>query len=284
MSDFATPIESVDWDKAYQDWHLYLNNMPPGGEESRAHWNARVGRFLRKTGRSDYINQLIELLDLAPEDTVFDMGCGAGSLAVPLAKEGHDVIAVDFAEAMLEGLAQLAEEEGASGRIKTFQRSWQQDWSDLPVADVAISSRSFVSADLATTLPKLEKQARKRCVLSVGAGDRPFRDARIFEAMGRDAEAKVPPRELGLITNYLWANGRLPRVDYIEYPGFWSRDTREELEDAIGKTHAPQNEEQERLLAVFLEEHMTYDEDEGKWTLDYPRKDRWGVITWDVVS
>lgn len=283
MSDFATPIESVDWDKAYQDWHVYLNNMPPGGEESREHWNSRVGRFLRKTGRSDYVNQLIALLDLEPGESVFDMGCGAGSLAVPLAKEGHDIIAVDFAEAMLDGLAQVAEEEGVSDRIDVYQRSWQENWDDLPMADVAISSRSFVSADLANTLPKLERQARKRCVLSVGAGDRPFRDARIFAAMGRDAEASVPPRELGLITNYLWSVGRFPRVEYIEYPGYWSRGTREELEEAIRKTHVPQDEEQERLLASFLEEHMAYDEDEGRWTLDYPRKDRWGVITWDVI-
>lgn len=283
MSEFATPIESVDWDKAYRDWHDYLGNMPPGGEESRAHWNARVGRFLRKTGRSDYINQLIALLDLAPEDAVFDMGCGAGSLAVPLAKDGHHVVAVDFADAMLEGLAQLAAEEGVSERIESFRRSWQEDWSDLPAADVAISSRSFVSADLAQTLPKLERQARKRCVLSVGAGDRPFRDARIFKAMGRDAEANVPPRELALITNFLWANGRFPRVDYVEYPGRWSKSTREELEEAIRSTHTPQNEEQERRLSAFLEEHVTFDEDEDRWSLDYPRHDRWGVITWDVA-
>lgn len=283
MEEFKTPIESIDWDEAYRNWHDHLGNMPPGGEESRAHWNARVGRFLRKTNRSDYINQLIALLDLAPGESVFDMGCGAGSLAVPLAKEGHDIVAVDFADAMLEGLVQLASEEGVADRILPYQRSWQEDWSDLPAADVAVSSRSFISANLEHTLPKLEGQARNRCVLAIGAGDRPFRDARIFEAMGRDAEAHVPPRELALITNFLWANGRFPRIAYIEYPGYWSRSTREELDEAIRATHVPQNDEQEQRLAAFLEEHMTFDEEEDRWALDYPRKDRWGVITWSVV-
>jgi tRNA/tmRNA/rRNA uracil-C5-methylase (TrmA/RlmC/RlmD family) len=47
--------------------------------------------------------------------TVIDLGCGTGSIALPLAKEGYDVIGVDLSPEMLTEADHKAMEEGVSG-------------------------------------------------------------------------------------------------------------------------------------------------------------------------
>ena len=61
-------------------------------------WNKRAPSFGGALFSSPYAQQFIELLDLKPGDTVFDMGCGNGAIAIPLAKAGYHVVARDFSE------------------------------------------------------------------------------------------------------------------------------------------------------------------------------------------
>ncbi len=83
----------------------------PGSPESKARWDRKAPSFARKPTRSGYISQLIERLGLGVGESVFDMGCGSGTLAIPLALAGHDVIAVDFSDGMLGEL-----QRGARGK------------------------------------------------------------------------------------------------------------------------------------------------------------------------
>ena len=275
-------MRNIDWAEAFERSRRSFDKGAPGSEESRTNWDAKAAGFAHKPKRSDYTFQLIERLDLQEGERVFDMGCGSGTLAVPLAEAGHDVIAVDFSRGMLDELERAASEHGVSDRITVYQRSWQEDLSDLPVADVSLSSRSFFTDDLADGIAKLEEHARDRVFLTCGAGDLPYRDARVFEAMGRTEDVFMFPQELMTIASYLWSTGRLPRIDYIEYPGVWHRETREELEATIRDAHKPNDDEEERRLEAFLSAHVIEDTSHGWWTLDKPREDRWAVISWKV--
>ena len=308
-------VTAIDWAAAYEHRPHSHDKAAPGSDESRAFWDAKAAGFAKKPQRSDYLFQLMGLLNLKDGETVFDMGCGSGTLSVPLARAGHDVVAVDFSTGMLGELEEAAAragvaarwgagadapcegaasgnaanggegtgaEAGASGDIVLYRRSWQEPWDELPVADVAVSSRSFVTDDLIDGIAKLEAQARRRVVLTCGAGDLPYRDARVLEAMGRAEEALMPPAELMIIANYLWSRGRFPRIDYIEYPGVWHRKTREEMEETVRAAHAPRSEAEEAALAAFLAEHIVQDGENGWWQMDYPRQDRWAVIQWEV--
>ena len=78
--------------------------------DSRDYWNHRAATFTR-TATCDYELWLMRLLALDPADTLLDMGCATGTLAVPLARAGHRVHACDFAEAMLAILNQRAAQE-----------------------------------------------------------------------------------------------------------------------------------------------------------------------------
>lgn len=63
-------------------------------------WDKRARHF-RPLETAPYARDFINLLALEPRESVLDMGCGAGSIAIPLAQAGHPVIAADFSPAML---------------------------------------------------------------------------------------------------------------------------------------------------------------------------------------
>ena len=63
-----------------------------------------------------HIHAVWEKYGLKPE-TVIDLGCGTGSIALPLAKEGYDVIGVDLSPEMLTEADHKAMEEGVSVSI-----------------------------------------------------------------------------------------------------------------------------------------------------------------------
>lgn len=93
--------------------------------DSREYWNKRAATFTRTATRA-YEHWLMKLLALDPSDTVLDMGCATGTLAVPLAKRGHHVHACDFAEAMLAILSKRAARDRLP--ITAHLLAWEDDW------------------------------------------------------------------------------------------------------------------------------------------------------------
>lgn len=65
------------------------------------------------------IRRVVALLGLAPGEGVLDLGCGPGLLALPFARAGMDVTAVDPEPEMLEALETAAKTEGLAVRALT---------------------------------------------------------------------------------------------------------------------------------------------------------------------
>ena len=76
----------------------------------------------------NHIHAIWEKFGLQPK-TVIDLGCGTGSIALPLAKEGYDVIGVDLSPEMLTEADHKAMEEGVSVRFAC------QDMTELELED-----------------------------------------------------------------------------------------------------------------------------------------------------
>lgn len=89
--------------------------------------------FMEQVGYDQWMNHIHaiwEKFGLQPK-TVIDLGCGTGSIALPLAKEGYDVIGVDLSPEMLTEADHKAMEEGVSVRFAC------QDMTELELGEEA---------------------------------------------------------------------------------------------------------------------------------------------------
>jgi SAM-dependent methyltransferase len=201
---------AIDWGK---EWIVRSDARNESDDSSV--WDARSEDYAMRKDMSDYASAFLAGLDLAPGDTVFDMGSGTGALAIPLAEMGYRVVCGDFSPGMRTALRKRAVEAGVSDAISTFAMSWEDDWQAAGVApksvDIAVASRSVMVHDLRSALEKLESIARKQVAITV-----PTR-------FGPRAEREVGEMLYGLpylpdsiyAVNILFDRGRNPNVSYI---------------------------------------------------------------------
>lgn len=176
--------------------------------DSRDYWNRRAATFTH-TATCDYELWLMRLLALDPADTLLDMGCATGTLAVPLARAGHRVHACDFAEAMLAILNQRAAQESLP--ITSHLLAWDDDWQAAGLGensvDVAFASRSLMAADVQPYIRKLDLAARVKAAVVVPGGSLPSADPQLLAHLGRPA---APPRAVESVKRVLADLGRVP--------------------------------------------------------------------------
>ncbi len=105
------------------------NEVAVTDEAQAARWDKRAEHFARHRdeGRSQKrtagVFALLEEAGFHPEGaTVLDIGCGPGSLSLPLARAGADVTALDISTGMLDRLREAAGREGLS--INAVECSW----------------------------------------------------------------------------------------------------------------------------------------------------------------
>lgn len=78
----------------------------------------------------DHIHAVWKKYGIAPK-TILDLGCGTGSILLPLAQEGFDVIGVDLSSEMLTEADHKAMEAGVSVRLAC------QDMAELDLGEQA---------------------------------------------------------------------------------------------------------------------------------------------------
>ena len=278
------------------DWNEMWRSTEDSIERSNNldFWNDFAPRFGRKNAEADpYIELFYEYMEADPKDTLFDMGCGPGTLAIPFAKKGHEVFAADFSPEMLKQLMIRAEDAGVAERIHPIELNWNEDWSlrDLPKCDIAFSSRSFISRDLTSSLEKLESVAKRR--VCIGAWDLPAAgyDRHLAKAIGYERP--------GIGTHYmimgeLMDRDVFPEMKYIYTPFRQNKyPTRQAAEESLRGAFSHMTVEQEEKFVQYLEEHLTHHPEksmfqgkelDGYWQLDHNDNSSIAFISWNKRS
>lgn len=271
-------IDEIDW---HQEW--IDRQKARRAADNSEYWNMRAHSFYRNARTSPYASEFMRLANVQPGETILDMGCGSGTLAIPYARAGHEVYACDFSQTMLDILDEVARNEGLSDRVHTKLVSWDDDWdaAQMPQVDVALASRSMAADDMLDAINKIESRARRRVCCTLGTNESPRIDPVLMRAVGRP-EPGAP--EFIYAMNMLWSTGRLPELSNITS---LRQDLFEQPEDAIAK-HAEIMElspQELELLRAYTAEHMVsvQTEDGERWRYDHERMTNWAFISWDVA-
>ncbi|MDO4834148.1 MAG: methyltransferase domain-containing protein [Bacillota bacterium] len=289
-------MERIDWNELWK-----ANRRSENKNNTSQFWDSFAVNFRKKArdGKKDpYIEKFYELMEAEEGDTIFDMGCASGTLAIPYAQKGHEIYAADFSEEMLRVLMEGAEEAGVADRIHPILLDWNEDWfeRDLPQCDIAIASRSLIFEDLTASLKKLESVAVRR--VCVGAWDTPVSgfDRYVAKAIGYERSGYGVN---WFVMNELMDRDRYPEQIFIRSPfriakfGSFEEGVRALRESfRYGLT-----DEQEKALAEYCREHLKFHsvEDGGEisargdaqgkkefWQLDHSDMSTMAFIRWEV--
>ncbi len=211
MEPFVPLLTTRDWNEEWKQ--LQQRRRTP---DDASYWDKRSATFATKDAPNPYVERFLELAAVRPGETVLDMGCGTGALAIPLAAAGHKVVAADFSQGMLERLQEALYEKQVRGVIPK-RMSWSDDWAALGVrpgmVDVCLASRSVATADMKDSLLRLTSAARRRVCITLTTGSSPRLDDRMLAAVGLD---RVLGRDHLYAFNILANEGLKPELSYIE--------------------------------------------------------------------
>ena len=266
-------ISDIDWNEVIKKKKEVKQN--PGGKGSDF-WNKRAPSFADHAGRTFYPDSFLKIMNPESSWTVLDMGCGGGTLAIPLSSKVKHITAVDFSERMIEILRGEADRQGINN-IETIKASWTDNWSEAGIGeyDVAIASRSLAVDDIRSALIKLNNAARKRVIISTVVGDGPF-DRKMFEAVGRERADSI---DYIYFYNLLYQMGILAGISFIVEENNKTFKSHEEAFESMNWMFQDMTHDEEVLLKKYLGEHLVATD--GGLTLDYKKTSRWAVIWWD---
>jgi SAM-dependent methyltransferase len=233
------------------------------------YWNRTAASYDRNKNEinSRRLEKTLELFKrhhlLFPGMKVLDIGCGTGTLAVGLAKEGAHVTAVDFSSGMLDQFQKTLTpdiEDKITLLCKDFhdiileERGWEKGF-DLVIA--------FMSPGVNTpeAFFKMMRASRQGCAVRGWAlkKNHPILVSLWEKIMGTKLEDK--PQSILFKVNLLFSMGIFPEItfDTIE----WDQDTstEEEFENCMSffkKATAKPEAELARIIRPYLDSAAEY--------------------------
>lgn len=292
---FKTLLSTADWNAEWK--RVQKARRRP---DDAKHWDHRAQTFPTDMHAGPYSKRFIELMGLKPGETVFDMGCGTGAIALPLAKMGHKVVAADFSQGMLDSMQQIIDAQDVRYVFPKLM-SWDEDWAAKGVrtgmVDVCAASRSITTADLRDSLLRLTDIARRRVCITLPTGSSPRTDECIMKELGlADALFRQHLYAICILTS----EGLLPRVDYIRSERFETFDSEAEAAESLrrmidGAAGAVVSEADRQAayarLHAWLNDNLVPNEHAGgpdvhgvpqkALRLRNPRVITWAFISWD---
>lgn len=147
--------------------------------------------------------------------SILDVGCGPGTMALPLAAAGHSVTALDWCRPMLDNLEQAANEQGVAG-VRAVQARWE-DYRPDRQHDLALAS-FFPDALNVRGLERLESWCREKVALVLGTGEESFAFRREMWQQVLATPYHDGGFHLACALGWLNASGRRPNLRHLAWP------------------------------------------------------------------
>jgi len=161
------PIVEYDWAEAWADRlrrHGLRANLDRQGIASEKFWDS-FSSWKGWQENNNYPGRLLErLLQFgAPEDSVLDIGAGAGAFAIPFAKVCRMVTAVEPSPGQITRLNEKTIREGVQN-IAVLPKRWENvNLDEIGQHDLVLAAYSFEMKDIKSALDKMCQASRRYC-------------------------------------------------------------------------------------------------------------------------
>lgn len=267
-------IDDIDFAQLYRN-HVALTSRK---SKSARHWDGRAERASRTCGdaRDPYIADFIKYVDVSEAKTLLDIGCGPGTICLPLAHHFEKVYALDYSAGMLDVVQARAQAQQINN-VECLLHSWdEQTWQDVPECDVVVCSRASMVNDIEDALQKINSKARLRAYMTLTV--EPYRlEPAILRCFERDV---VGFPNFMYAVNVLYQMGYMPKVDYIDAKDCKERVVEDSLDAflkdirwSIGELSTA---EVKALKDYYQQEHAVLQKELK------PQRRVWAMLYWDT--
>lgn len=236
-----------------------------------AYWDSRAPAMSASAPLSSYAQSFIARMDLTGCETLLDVGCGPGTIGLALAPRLAHVYGLDYSPGMLEAFSAQARARGLAA-VTPILRSWDDDWSDVPVCDVVVASRATAVPDFEAAAVKLAGKARRRVYLTYPAHGR-FGGDDVCRILGRPHEA-LP--DYLCVVGILHHLGIHPRLDFLSDANRFASCAG--FDDFLTKVRALMGDLDAGEVATLRTYFDTHRDRLGAESM------RWAFISWDVPT
>jgi cyclopropane fatty-acyl-phospholipid synthase-like methyltransferase len=210
----------------YQDsWSR--NHKDHSTKETPDFWDTRAEDFSLKShmpAQRLEVESFLNQFDWSDSETVLDIGAGPGTHAIPLAKMGKRVTALDFSQGMLTELEKVAQKEKV--QIQTLRGRWLEiELAKRYDTVLCLNSLGVASCDaeqkshLLKTLEKLKNACAKQLIILI-----PHADSPLSEDMRKLLNIDNLTQERKRIATLYFAMvecGMLPNLSILNKPFTW---------------------------------------------------------------
>ena len=154
---------------ATQRWKTMIEEEHAQSERMRGtvppedHWRPYAQQFKADPRRTEdpLVNRLLQ--EVAPHNTVIDVGAGGGRLALPLALRCRQVTAVEPSASMVAVLRRQASDYSIRN-LSVVEGTWED--ADVDAADIVLCAHvMYIVRDVELFVRKLEAHARERVLV-----------------------------------------------------------------------------------------------------------------------
>lgn len=238
-------------------------------------WDKAAPGFFKRTRKDDYQDALFDKLILNENDTVLDVGCGEGSVTIPIAKRVKKVIGIDSSPKMLEYLEKRASKQNIDNIETVLKPIEEIKYKDIGDVDVVVCSRSLNGiVPIRKVLTELDNIANKYVFITIFGPENKKIEKDFDIEIGRKTE-DFP--DYNYFFNILFNMGIYANIERFDLKNYREYDS---IADAMdnGKFRLDlYSNEEKKLLKKYLERILSFEN--GKY-FNVNDKADWIMIWW----